>query len=95
MQVPIVVTRDKPPPHVGLHFLPHLNKPLMVSPPVHHKLIPQYDSIVSELSDNEFYLFLLGVAVALKNQLHLLLSFQVGFRIVYPLERWYLHFDVS
>uniref|UniRef100_A0A2N9EVZ1 Reverse transcriptase n=1 Tax=Fagus sylvatica TaxID=28930 RepID=A0A2N9EVZ1_FAGSY len=48
----------------------------MVSPPVHHKLIPPYNSILSKLNDSEFYLFLLGIVVAFKDQLHLLLPFQ-------------------
>ena len=48
------MTRDKPSPHVGLHFLPRLNRPLMVSPSVHHKLITPYNSIVNKLNDGVF-----------------------------------------
>ena len=55
------MTKDKLPPHAGLHFLPRLNRPLMASPFVHHKLILPYNSIVSKLNDNKFYIFLLGV----------------------------------
>ena len=62
---------DKLPPHGDLHFLPRLNKPFIVSPSIHNKLIPPYNSIVSKLNDSEFYHFLLRVVMALKDQLHL------------------------
>ena len=41
------------------------------------------------------HIFLLGVVMALKDEFHLLLPLQVHFWIIFPLERWYLHFDVS
>jgi hypothetical protein len=53
----LFVTRDKLPPHDGLHFFPSLDRPLTVSPSIHYKLIPPNNSIVNKLNDNALGLF--------------------------------------
>jgi hypothetical protein len=93
IQISIIMVRHKLPSHQHFHFLSWCYWPFFIPPPTNHAIIPPNQYIIHKFNDYQFQVLHLQIAMTIKNPIHLFLSLQILFGIVFTLKSRYFLFD--